>query len=182
MADGLSGPPLWSRTIGLGDLARGPVTLELEADGAVRQAIARELGLDRLDSLTARVTASAWLDGAQIDGRLNARMTLICSLSGEPFEDELSSSFHLRAVPAGSPAAPVTDSEEIDLDPEGEDPPDVLETDRIDLAAYVVEHLTLEIDPFPRKPGAVFTPPQDEGPISPFAVLAEFRRDKSSED
>jgi uncharacterized metal-binding protein YceD (DUF177 family) len=179
MADPLN-RPLWSRTIGLGDLARGPVTLDLEADGATRQAIARELGLERLDGLTARVTATPWLDGAEIRGRLQARMTQVCSLSGEPFEDELSADFSLRAVPAGSAAAPVTDSEEIDLDPEGEDPPDVLESDRLDLAAYVVEHLALEIDPFPRKPGAVFAQPAEEGSASPFAVLADFRRDKPS--
>jgi len=47
----------------------------------------------------------------------------------------------------------------------------VLEGDVVDLAAYVVEHLALEIDPFPRKPGAVFTPPEPEEPPSPFAVL-----------
>jgi hypothetical protein len=35
----------------------------------------------------------------------------------------------------------------------------------------LVEHLALDLDPFPRKPGAVFEPPPPEGPESPFAVL-----------
>ena len=45
---------------------------------------------------------------------------------------------------------------EVVLDPEGEDPPDLLDEDRIDLADYVVEHLALDIDPFPRKPGVTW--------------------------
>jgi uncharacterized metal-binding protein YceD (DUF177 family) len=54
---------------------------------------------------------------------------------------------------------------------DADDPPDVLEGDALDLGAYVVEHLTLEIDPFPRKPGAAFVPPEPEPEASPFAVL-----------
>ena len=40
--------------------------------------------------------------------------------------------------------------------PDAEDAPDVLEGETIDVSAYVVEHLALEIDPFPKKPGAGF--------------------------
>ena len=36
---------------------------------------------------------------------------------------------------------------------------------------HVIEHLALEIDPFPRKPDAVFEPPATEEETSPFAVL-----------
>ncbi len=61
------------------------------------------------------------------------------------------------------------------LDPDGEDPADVLEGDQIDLAAYVVEHLALEIDPYPRKPDAVFEPPAAEPETSPFAVLLQLK-------
>ena len=51
----------------------------------------------------------------------------------------------------------------------------MLEGDAIDVAAYVVEHLALEIDPFPRKPGAAFdySPPDKEE--SPFAVLKNLK-------
>ena len=40
----------------------------------------------------------------------------------------------------------------------------MLEGDAIDLAAYVVEHLALEIDPFPRKPGVEFDYTPDPEP------------------
>jgi uncharacterized metal-binding protein YceD (DUF177 family) len=172
--------PLWSHTVTLADIGRSTQSVSLSADNATRVAIARELGLERLDSLTANVRAKPWLDGAEITGALEAEVTQICSLTGEPFDSVLRSDFTVRVVPEGSDAAPRNDSAEVDIDPEGDDPPDVLDNDRVDLAAYVVEHLALEVDPFPRKPGAVFEPPAEEEPISPFAVLTQLRRDPPS--
>jgi hypothetical protein len=175
MAEDLSPPPLWSQFVTLSEIGRTQPVVTLEADAPTRLAIARELGLERLDRLTARVAMRPWLDGAEIDGRLEAEVTQICSVSGEVFEQRLSAGFAVRAVPAGSDAAPSLDLIEVDIDPEGDDPPDVLESDRIDVAAYVVEHLALEIDPFPRKPGAVFDPPRDQAVISPFSVLKKLQ-------
>ena len=53
----------------------------------------------------------------------------------------------------------------------------MLEGDDLDLGAYLVEHLALEIDPFPRKPGVEWEPPPAETPASPFAVLQQLKRD-----
>jgi hypothetical protein len=78
--------PLWSHTVTLAEISRGLTPVELTADAATRVAIARELGLERLDSFTARVRARPWLDGAEIRGSLTAEVTQICSLTGEPFE------------------------------------------------------------------------------------------------
>ena len=167
--------PLWSHVVTLAEIGRGLAPVELTADAATRVAVARELGLERLDSLTARVRAKPWLDGAEITGSLSADVTQICSLSGEPFETTLRSDFTVRAVPEGSEAAPRHDSPEIDIDPEADDPPDVLPAERVDLAAYVVEPLALEVDPFPRKPGAVYEPPAEDNTLSPFAALARLR-------
>ena len=167
--------PLWSHTVTLADIGRGLGPVDLTADAATRVAIARELGLERLDALTARVRARPWLDGAEIAGSFTAEVTQICSLSGEPFEQTLRGDFTVRAVPEGGEAAPRHDSPEIDIDPEADDPPDVLPTDRVDLAAYVVEHLALSVDPFPRKPGAVYEPPAEDNTLSPFAALARLR-------
>ena len=75
--------PLWSHVVTLADIGRGLAPVELTADGATRVAIARELGLERLDSLTARVRAKPWLDGAEITGSLSAEVTQVCSLTGE---------------------------------------------------------------------------------------------------
>jgi uncharacterized metal-binding protein YceD (DUF177 family) len=165
----------WSRSVRLHELARGPLRLELSADGGERARIATDLGLESLPALSAELTVRAWLDGAEIAGRFRARVEQLCSLTLESFEQELAGAFEVRAVPAGSPNASEGGGHEVELDPDAADPPDVLEGDTVDLAAYVVEHLALEIDPFPRKPGAEFdyAPPDQEE--SPFAVLKSLK-------
>ena len=61
------------------------------------------------------------------------------------------------------------------MDPDAPDPPDEMEGDVIDIAAYVVEHLTLELDPFPRKPDAEFAYKPEGANVSPFAALAKLK-------
>jgi hypothetical protein len=167
----------WSETVTLAEISRGPVTRTLVADDAARRRIARELNLDSLDALQAQVTASEWLDGAEIDARWTASIEQTCGVSLERFGTELEGGFTVRVLPAGSPNAPREEAQEIAVDPEGDDPPDVLEGEDVDLAAYVVEHLAIEIDPFPRKPGVTWDAPPPEEPASPFAVLKALKKD-----
>ncbi len=170
----MSEPPIWSHLFRMGDLARGPVVLKLEADAAVRGALARHIGVRSLKSLTAEVRLRPWLDGVEIGGRFEALVEQESCVSLEVFDQRVEGPLEGRLVPAGSPNAPDPEVE-IDLDPEAPDPPEILGGDAIDVAAYVVEHLAVEIDPFPRRPGETFeyTPPQDDD--SPFAVLKRLR-------
>jgi hypothetical protein len=164
----------WSIRVPLGDVRRGPVTLDLTPDAEVQRAIAQALELVDLRGLRAQVRLSPWFDGVELKGDWSAVVAQICGVSLDPFDTALSGEFQVRCAPLGSPLLVPPESEvEIDLD--ADDPPDALDDDGVDVAAYVVEHLALEIDPFPRKPGAEFTPPSDETPPSPFAVLARLR-------
>lgn len=167
----------WSHEVRLVDLAGGPMNLDLVADDATRAAIARRLELKGLKSLRARVRLRPWLDGAEMSGRFEAIVEQVSGISLEEFDQEVSGEIEVRLVPTGSPHAPDPEAE-IELDPESPDPPDVLEDDRIDVAAYVVEHLALEIDPFPRKPGETFEYAQPSDDDSPFAVLKRLKDDK----
>ena len=140
----------WRQVIRLSDLARGPVSVTLAPDAEIRAQIARRLGLESLPELTGRLTVRPWLDGAEISGRFKARVEQICGVTLDPFESEIEGEIAVQVVPAGSPHAPADSPGEIELDLEAPDPPDVLEGEEIDLAAYLVEHLALEIDPFPQ--------------------------------
>ena len=168
----------WTTPVRLHEVARGALSVRLEPDAAQRAKIAHDLGLETLPALTANLTVKPWLDGAEITGRFEAVVEQICAVSLDPFEQPLGGPIEVRVVPAGSPHAPEPGGGEVEYDPEAPDPPDVLEGDAIDLAAYVVEHLALEIDPFARKPGVEFdyTPP--DGPESPFAVLRKLKSDE----
>jgi uncharacterized metal-binding protein YceD (DUF177 family) len=159
----------------LHELGRGTLSLRLEPDAATRTKIAGELGLVSLPSLTARLTLKPWMDGVEITGRFDALVEQTSAVSLENFEQPLTGEIEVRAVPAGSPHAQAPEGGEIDYDPEAPDPPDILESDTVDLAGYVVEHLALEIDPFARKPGEEFDFQEPPEPESPFAVLKKLK-------
>ena len=168
----------WSKPVLLHELGRGAMTLSLEPDDAERAKIAKDLGLQSLPSLKARLTLKPWMDGVEITGRFDAVVEQICAVSLDPFEQSLTGEIELRAVPEGSPQAPEMAGGEVDYDPDAPDPPDVLKGEAVDVAGYVIEHLALEIDPFARKPGVEFdyTPPDEEE--SPFAVLKKLQEPK----
>lgn len=166
----------WRETVRLSELGRGPVERRISPSAPQMAAIATTIGVDALQSLAAYVTVLPWLDGAEIKGRFTAQVVQTCGVTLELLEQPVSGEFLVRVLPAGSPNLPA--NEEDTGDPEAEDPPDELAGEEINLAAYVVEHLALEIDPFPRKPGAVFEPPAAEEEASPFAVLKGLKRDE----
>jgi hypothetical protein len=165
----------WPETVSLRQVTRGPITRRVVPDAATRSRIARDLGLERLNDLEGELTVTPWLDGAEIQGRWRAIIVQTCGVTLEPLPSEPHGEFLVRVVPAGSPNAPSPTQEEELVDLEAEDPPDVLDGDDIDLSAYLVEHLALQIDPFPRKPGAVFEPPQEASAPSPFAALRDLK-------
>ena len=169
----------WTRVLKLHELARGPLSLTLAPDEAERAAIARQLRLESLPALSARVTARSWLDGVEITGRFEAVVEQICGVSLDAFEQPIEGEVEIRAVPAGSPHAASADGGELELDPDAPDAPDVLAGDSLDLAAYIVEHLALELDPFPRKPGAEFDYQPPEVESSPFAALKKLKEPKA---
>ena len=167
---------IWRDTVRLSEVDRGPIERRLSPDASQLPAIARTIGVDALRRLDAEVTVSPWLDGAELRGRVTADVTQTCGVTLEPLEQTERGDFLVRILPAGSPNLPSEDGE---IDLEADDPPDALEGEEIDLAAYIVEHLALEIDPFPRAPGAVFEAPATQDEPSPFAVLKGLKPDSS---
>lgn len=169
MADPVTAP--WPCEIPLAQVDRGAVKLRLEPSAEQRKAIALQLGVVSLEALSAEVFLTSWLDGAEISGVLRARLVQTCSATADDFETPIDARFHLRVLPADSQNAPQEESGDLGADPDGDDPPDVLEGEVVDVSGYVVEHLALELDPFPRKPGAVFVQPPEPVELSPFAAL-----------
>jgi len=77
------------------------------------------------------------------------------------------------------PAGAVAEAEAPVRKKKGE-PPEPLENDVIDLGAIATEFLMLGLDPYPRKQGVEFAPPQPEGDPAahPFAALAALKKQK----
>lgn len=173
MAEPVNTP--WPCQVSLGRVDRGGVSVRLEPDAAQRKAIARQLGLVSIEELEAEVYLTPWLDGAEVSGLIRARVIQTCSVSADDFEEAIDARFKVHVISADSQQAPDEEGGELALDPEADDPPDVLEGDMVDVSGYVIEHLTLELDPFPRKPGAVFEPPKPTAEISPFSALKALK-------
>jgi hypothetical protein len=66
---------------------------------------------------------------------------------------------------------------------ETDDPPETIRDGIIDLGAVATEFLVLGLDPYPRKPGAVFdAPPAGDPAGHPFAALAALKKDGGPKD
>ncbi len=174
-ADRLDIAKVWPQPLALHEAAKAPVQRKLAADEESRARIAKVLGLDKLIALNADLRVAPWLDGVEISGRWTATVEQTCGVTLEPFQSELDGRLQIRAVPEGSQALATSEDHELELDIEADDPPDALSSGEVDLGAYVVEDLSLAIDPFPRKPGAAFEAPDTGAEISPFAVLAKLK-------
>ena len=171
----------WTSSIRLSDLARGVQTLDLVPPAATLAAWGKTLGLVSLPDMQARITVRSWLDGAELSGRFQGHVELVCGVSLDPFIQVISGEIDLRVVPQGSANTPIEAlAGEVDLDPEAPDPPDVLDGDVIDLAHILFEHLALAIDPFPRKPDAVFDYSAPSADLSPFSVLKQLKEKDQS--
>ena len=169
----------WPFVVRFIDVARrtpaDPLTRRIVLNAGQRAQVARDLGLEGLNRLEADVRLSAWHDGLRIEADWRGEVTQICGVSLDPFDSAVEGDFAVDVVPTGSLHAPAADDVEIVLELDADDPPDVVVGDEVDVGAYVIEHLTLEIDPFPRKPGVEFEPPEAEPESSPFAVLRAIK-------
>lgn len=166
--------PPWSHPIAWSAAGTVDSRLLLQADVDVRARVARFLDLEGVGKLEATVSARAWLDGMELNGRVVATLTRLCGVSLETFEESVDAPLHIRLVPVGSANAPVEHDGQVIIDLDADDPPDVVEGGVVDIAACAVEALALALDPFPRKPGAVFKPPAETLPASPFSVLRDL--------
>lgn len=143
----------FSRPIQVRALPAGGLARDIEASAEERAAIARFLAVPAVEHLRASFSLRPWgEDGAAVTGRIAAKVVQDCVVTLEPVEQEIDEAVDLRFSPEprdGEAADPI-------VDPDAEEPPDLLVGGQVDLGAITVEHLALGLDPNPRKPGAVF--------------------------
>ena len=175
---------LFSRPVRVEALPKDGLTQTIEANPAERAALAALNGLPGIAKLTATfVLRRAGRGGVRVSGTVHAELTQTCVVSLEPFEATLDEPVDVRFAPpaeegAARRGASSGQAETILID--AADAPDPIIDGRIDLGALAAEFMALGIDPYPRKPGAQFTPPEDVGAAgSPFQALAGTARKKS---
>jgi len=158
--------PEFSRPFSVGALGRisgeDEVAERIEATAAERQAIAQRLALVSLDRLAADLRLRGSEDGTVIavSGRIEAEATQSCVVSLAPLRSQLAEDFTslYSLAPAatggtGEVGGPVG-VDEVDVDAVGDDPPEALGPDGLDLGEAVVQRLAMALDPYPRCDGA----------------------------
>jgi uncharacterized metal-binding protein YceD (DUF177 family) len=166
----------WSVPVTVHEVALTGSRFELSADAATRAAIAKSadvLGLPRLQA-TFDVSRRE-PNGLHVVGHVSATVTQACVVTLDPIENEVEENVDLVFVPSAAPAADEVRAR-VTLEVDGEEEREPLVGDTIDLGAIATEFLILGIDPYPRKPDAVFeAPPTDDAAEHPFAALAKLR-------
>ena len=148
---------------------------DLEADPATRAAVADVGGLREVLSVQASFDVTPKRGGRyHVAGQVRARIGQTCVVTLDPMESDIDEPIDLIFAPPDQipeMAALVDEAEESDEDTP--DPPEPIENGIIDLGRVATDALYLAVDPYPRKPDAVFEPlveapdPEDH----PFAAL-----------
>jgi uncharacterized metal-binding protein YceD (DUF177 family) len=172
----------WTVPVVVADVAESGLRVAIEANEAERGEIARVAGLRDLSKLSAEFELTP-IGGEQVRvvGQVSAVVGQTCVVTLEPLENTIEEPVSLLLAP---PSAIPEPAEQHPDDEPGEDPPEPIVNGRIDLAKLAVEFLILGIDPYPRKPDAVFepvhTPPTPED--HPFAGLAALKEPKTGSE
>ena len=154
--------PEFSRTVPEEAMARGEVVREIEASPGECRALATRLGLVAVNRLSATVRLRRLEGGrmVRVRGQLSADVVQTCVVSLDPVPAQVVEAFGALFAPAAM--IPVDDpdgaSGDLVMDPFAldEDLPEPMGEAGIDIGELTAQHLSLALEPYPRRPGVTF--------------------------
>lgn len=172
-------PDPWRVAVAVAQIPETGLHRDIAADPAVRHAMAKTGGLREVLSAQASLDVTPKSGGRfHVTGYVRARIGQTCVVTLEEIENDIDEAIDLIFAPpeqVPQMAALVDDAEESEEDTP--DPLEPIENGMIDLGKVATDALYLAVDPYPRKPGAVFEPvveapdPADH----PFAALRALK-------
>ena len=171
----------WSIPIAVAQIPDTGLHRDIEAGPAARVAMA-ELG-DLREVLSASASLDVTPRGGgrfQVEGRVRARIGQTCVVTLDPIENDIDEAIDLIFAP---PEQIPELSDLIDDAAESSeaipDPPEPIENGFIDLGRLATDALFLGVDPYPRRPDAVFDAPvvAPDPEDHPFAALKALQLD-----
>lgn len=177
--------PAFSRLMAIHDLPLAGRPFAIEAGAEEREALGHLFGIPEVRKLCAEGTVRPEAGGTRVrlDGRLQAEVVQVCVITLEPVANRID-------VPLqrlyGSEVGEEWDEgagAEMFLDLSADLLTEPLDGDSLDLGAAAAEQLALELDPYPRAPGAVFEglgPVASQGRDDGLAKLASWRKGAGS--
>ena len=169
----------FSRLFDIHDVPPEGKTETLAATADECAAVAARFGVEAVASLSATVSVQPWKrNGFRVRGTATADVTQVCVVTLEPFEQAVSAGLDQVFVEGSSKLA--AGDKEIVVSVDDEDI-GYIHDGQIELGEFAVEALLLELDPYPRKPGAEFqgssteTGGEKTAKDNPFSVLQQLK-------
>jgi hypothetical protein len=165
----------WHILVGVEEVPETGQHFDLVADAHVRAAVAKIAGLRDLPRFEANFDVTRRDGGLHVVGSISATVGQNCVVTLEPLANEVEETIDL----VFEQPQRLAESAENEGQHRGVkwDDPEPLVGGAVDLGALATEFLILGLDPYPRKPGAVFEPPQDakhdQGPFAALGGLAK---------
>jgi hypothetical protein len=176
----------WSVPIVVEQIPDTGLHRDIEASAAAREAMAELGGLREILSASASLDVTPKSGGrVHVEGRIRARIGQTCVVTLDPIESEIDEPIDLIfAPPEQIPEMAALVDEAAESDVEIPDPPEPIVNGVIDLGRLATDALFLGIDPYPRRPDAVFEPPvvAADPEDHPFAALKALQLDPKPSD
>jgi uncharacterized metal-binding protein YceD (DUF177 family) len=172
----------WSVPVVVDQIPDTGLHRDIEADRAVREAMAEVAGLREILSASASLDVTPASGGRfHVTGHVRARVGQTCVVSLDPIENDIDEPVDLIfAPPEQIPELSALVDETAESDVEIPDPPEPIENGVIDLGRLATDALFLAIDPYPRRPDVVFDLPEvaPDPEDHPFAALKALQSAK----
>ena len=171
----------WSVRIEVEQIPDTGLHRDLEADQTARDGMAELAGLREILSASASLDVTPERGGRfHVTGRVQARIGQTCVVTLDPIENEIDEPIDLIFAPPDQiPELADLVDEAAESEEDVPDPPEPIDNGMIDLGRVATDAVFLAIDPYPRKPDAVFEPlvaaPDPEE--HPFAALKALKVD-----
>jgi uncharacterized metal-binding protein YceD (DUF177 family) len=171
---------MWSVPVNVQDIPETGRCFALAADEPARAAIAKAAQLRSLPRLEATFDVTRrGSGGLHVVGCVSATVGQVCVVSLDPLENEIEEPVDLIFLPGAAPTGDASPKRVVEVASDEEPDIEPLVNDTVDLGAVATEFLLLGIDPYPRKPEAVFEAPAiGEEAEHPFAALASLKKAK----
>jgi hypothetical protein len=168
-------PDPWRVPVNVSQIPETGLHREIEADQRARKAMAELAGAREIASAHAFFDVTPKSRGRfHVTGRVRARIGQTCVVTLDPIENDIDEEIDLIFAPPDKITG-LADlvGEAIAGDIEIPDPPEPILGGVIDLGRVATEALFLGIDPYPRRPDAVFESPLEaaDPEAHPFAAL-----------
>lgn len=171
----------WSVPVTVAQIPDTGLHRDIEAGPATRDAMAAAAGLREILSASASLDVTPKGEGrVHVSGRVRARIGQTCVVTLDPIENDIDEPIDLIfAPPEQIPELADLVNEAAERDSEIPDPPEPIVNGVIDLGRLATDALFLGVDPYPRKPDAVFEPPvvAADPEDHPFAALKALQLD-----